>query len=645
MLVGVIAGLGGIVFQLAGHVVVEYTSVAIAGYSPPEAKGEAAEEEQDELVLSPLEASNEGATAEPDDLDVSPPEAETDATTVEAHDTPVFSPWLLIAVMTGGGLISGALVYTFAPEAEGHGTDAAIDAFHNKRGIINWRVPIVKTLASAITLGTCGSGGREGPIAQIGASFGSYLGSVLNLSARDRRILLAAGMGAGVGAVFRAPLAGALFAAEILYSDSEFEAEVFVPAATASIIGYSVFRLWLPESIRHEPLFGFPSTPFLTGSPLELIPYAVLAVILVAVGAFYIKTFYGVHKLFEKVPTPKMFRPAIGAALAGLIGIGLYYGFAEDRQLLAVLSTGYGVLQKAVTSPGSIAVGPDGSPLLAQCILILFTVSLVKIITTSLTISSGGSGGVFGPSMVIGGCVGGAVGLFFNHFFPHIVPRPEAFAIVGMAGFFSGCAHAPFSTIIMVSEMTGGYGLLLPTMWVSTITFVLGRPWKLYIKQVRNRLESPAHRGDFLVDVLEGMRVADVYDKSVNYKLIPESTSLEDIVHILAETKQHYFPVVDTQNHVIGIFSADDVRSYLYDPTLWKLANARDVMNGRIVAVTPEDDLNTAIRCFTAIAIDELPVVDATDRGVLLGTLRHKETIAAYNRRLMEFKKAAADHE
>ncbi|MCA9046868.1 MAG: CBS domain-containing protein, partial [Planctomycetaceae bacterium] len=237
------------------------------------------------------------------------------------------------------------------------------------------------------------------------------------------------------------------------------------------------------------------------------------------------------------------------------------------------------------------------------------------------------------------------VGLFFNHFFPHIVPRPEAFAIVGMAGFFSGCAHAPFSTIIMVSEMTGGYGLLLPTMWVSTITFVLGRPWKLYIKQVRNRLESPAHRGDFLVDVLEGMRVADVYDKSVNYKLIPESTSLEDIVHILAETKQHYFPVVDTQNHVIGIFSADDVRSYLYDPTLWKLANARDVMNGRIVAVTPEDDLNTAIRCFTAIAIDELPVVDATDRGVLLGTLRHKETIAAYNRRLMEFKKAAADHE
>lgn len=606
VLVGIIAGVGGILFQIAGQCVVAGTLAPIAGYAPMEADGEKA--------------------------------------AIEPRVNETFSPFLLVVVMTAGGLCSGFLVYTFAPEAEGHGTDAAIDAFHNKRGMIKWHVPIVKTLASAITLGTGGSGGREGPIAQIGASFGSYLATLLKLSARDRRILLAAGMGAGVGAIFRAPLAGALFAAEILYSDSEFEAEVFVPAATASIIGYSVFRMWLPDSIRFAPLFGFPQFPFTDGSPLELIPYALLAVILVIVGVIYIKTFYGVHDLFSKVPVPKMFRPAIGACLAGLVGIGLYYGFGENRSLLAVLSTGYGVLQKAVTNPGTISIAADGTVMVGQCILILLTVALVKILTTSLTISSGGSGGVFGPSMVIGGCVGGAVGLFFHQLWPEVVPRPEAFAIVGMAGFFSGCAHAPFSTIIMVSEMTGGYGLLLPTMWVSTLTFALGRPWKLYVKQVRNRLESPAHRGDFLVDVLEGMRVEDVYDRNVNYTLIPESMSLEDIVHLLAETKQHYFPVVDLDQKVIGIFSADDVRSYLYDPTLWKLANARDVMTGRVMAVTPEDDLNTAIRCFTAVAIDELPVVDAQDRGKLLGTLRHKETIAAYNRRLMEFKKAAADH-
>lgn len=595
VLVGIIAGTGGILFQLASQAVVAYTIAPMAGYVPPEARGEHA--------------------------------------TIDAHPNETFSPLLLVAVMTAGGLASGWLVYTFAPEAEGHGTDAAIDAFHNKRGMIRWHVPIVKTLASAITLGTGGSGGREGPIAQIGASFGSFLATKLNLSSRDRRILLAAGMGAGVGSIFRAPLAGALFAAEILYSDSDFEAEVFIPAATASIIGYSVYTMSLPESVRYLPLFGKPETPFIAGNPWELLPYAVLAVLLVIVGAIYIKTFYGVHKLFAKLPFPKTVRPALGAAMAGGLGVGLFYAMSQNPHALAVLSTGYGVLQTALTHPASIGIS------------VLLVVAFVKILTTSLTISSGGSGGVFGPSMVIGGCVGSAVGLFFQQLWPSVVPRPEAFGIVGMAGFFAGCAHAPFSTIIMVSEMTGGYGLLLPTMWVSTLTFLMGRPWKLYTKQVPSRLESPAHRGDFLVDVLEGIKVSDVYDKTSNYTLIPESATLDQIVHMLAETRQHYFPVVNGEKKLIGIFSADDVRTYLYDETLWKLANARDLMNGNVVAVTPDDDLNTAMRCFTAIAIDELPVVDAADRGKLLGTLRHKETISAYNRRLMEFKKAAADHE
>ncbi|MCA8998236.1 MAG: chloride channel protein, partial [Planctomycetaceae bacterium] len=440
-----------------------------------------------------------------------------------------------------------------------------------------------------------------------------------------------AGMGAGVGAVFRAPLAGALFAAEILYSESDFEADVIIPAATASIIGYSVYTLWLPEHVQHVPLFGNALREYTWSSPLELIPYAILALIMVACGVLYIKIFYGTHKLFEKLPMPKVLRPALGAALAGVLGVGMFLWWGEDRRALAVLSTGYGTLQDALTSASEVGI------------FMLVAVGLVKILTTSLTISSGGSGGVFGPSMVIGGCIGSAVGLVFHEYWPSVVKTPETFGIVGMAGFFAGCAHAPFSTIIMVSEMTGGYGLLLPTMWVSTLTFILGRPWKLYSKQVPTRLESPAHRGDFLVDVLEGIRVADVYQPRTDLAKIPEAASLDEIVHLIAETQQHYFPVVDANDRIVGIFSSDDVRSYLYDQTLWKLANARDVMNARVISVTPDDDLNTAMRCFVSIAIDELPVVDPDDRGKLLGTLRHKETIAAYNRRLMEFKQAAAD--
>ncbi len=592
VVLGVFAGLGGIVFHCVDQTVIHFCLVNIAGYLPEEAAGEHG---------------------------------------LFDHSAPViFSPLKLIGIMIIGGLVSGWLVTTFAPEAQGHGTDAAIDAYHNKRGRISARIPIIKTLASAITLGTGGSGGREGPIAQIAASIGAYIGKVLNLPTHDRRILLAAGMGAGVGAVFRAPLAGALFAAEILYSESDFEAEVIIPAATASIIGYSVFSMWLPESHKNLPLFG-KLGQFEAGSPLELFPYGILAVVLVGFGIFYIKFFYGTHKFFEKLPIPKIIRPAIGAGLAGVIGVLMYRYWNNDHRALAVLATGYGTLQNALTNASEV-----GIPL-------LLAVAFGKIITTSLTISSGGSGGVFGPSMVIGGCVGAAVGLMFHEIMPTLVPHPEAFAIVGMAGFFSGCAHAPFSTIIMVSELTGGYGLLLPTMWVSTLTFVMGSPWKLYSKQVPTRLESPAHRGDFLVDVLQGIRVKDVFSKNHKLTLIPEAATLDEIVHLIAKTQQHYFPVVNEEQKMIGIFSADDCRSYLYDDTLWKLANARDIMNSKVISLTPEDDLNTAMRCFTSVAIDEIPVVDPNDRGVILGTLRHKETIAAYNRRIMAHKQAIED--
>lgn len=592
ILVGLIAGVGAIVFQWLNDSVVHFTLAEFAGYTPRNPAGE----------HTPYPAA------------IGPP-----------------VPWAMIAVMAVGGLLSGAIVYTFAPEAEGHGTDAAIDAFHNRRGMIRARIPIVKTIASAITIGTGGSGGREGPIAQIGAGFGSYLATILKLPARDRRILLAAGVGAGVGAIFRAPLAGALFAAEILYSDADLEADVIIPAATASIISYSVYCLSLPETVRFMPLFGSDLGQLRFENPLQLLPYGVLSVILVVVGVAYIKVFYGAHALFKQLPIPRMLRPALGAALAGIIGVALFHGWRRDPRAFAVLGTGYGTLQEALGSASSV-----GIPL-------LLTIAVVKIITTALTIGSGGSGGVFGPSMVIGGCVGSAFGLMCHSLWPEIAPAPEAFAIVAMAGFFAGCAHAPFSTIIMVSEMTGGYGLLLPAMWCSTLCFVMGRPWKLYSKQVSSRLESPAHRGDFLVDVLEGMTVQDVFDPQQSVTTVPEGTPLSRIVRILSETGQHYFPVVDADQRMVGIFSETDVRGYLFDETIWKLAVARDVMTSKIVSITPTDDLNTALRRFTATEIDELPVVDPQDRTRLLGMLRHKELIVAYNRRLAEHQQATQE--
>ncbi len=594
--VGVTSGLGAIAFDVLGQLVVRLTLVHVAGYAPPEALGE---HTRFEHMLG-------GPTAP-------------------------FSPWWIVAIMTAGGLVSGILVYTFAPEAAGAGTDAALDAFHNRQGRIQARIPFVKTLASAITLGTGGSGGREGPIAQICAGFASAISTQLKLSHRERRILLAAGMGAGVGAIFRAPLAGAIFAGEILYSDADLEADVILPASAASVIAYSLYTQSLPPDSRFVPLFG-EDLQHLFSTPLELIPYAILAIILTIMAIGYAGILRGTRGLFERMPLPPHVRPAIGAGLAGLTAIGLLKLFQGDERILGVLGTGYGSLQVAVTAAGQM-----GIPL-------LLVIAIGKSVTAALTISSGGAGGVFGPSMVIGGCVGAAVGLTFQAIVPSLVSEPEAFAVVGMAGFFAGVARAPISTIIMVRALTGDYGLLLPTMLVSTLTFFTCRRFNLYEKQVPTRMDSRAHRGDFIVDVLEGLQVQDIFRHDPRLVVISEGMTLDDIVHGLAYTNQHYFPVVDSEGKMIGIFSDEDVRAYLYDDTLWKLVNAEDVMISNFIAVAPQDNLNTALKRFTSMNLDELPVIDPEQPGKLLGMLRRKETIDAYNRRLVELKRVEGEH-
>jgi CIC family chloride channel protein len=589
-LIGLVAGLGAIVFQYASQAVMHGTLGAVAGYFPPEPLGE---------------------------------------TRLFAETSTEFSAGLLLLVITLGGLASGLIVYTFAPEAEGHGTDAAIEAFHQKRGYIRPIIPLIKLIASALTIGTGGSGGREGPIAQIGAGFGSYLATRLGLSTRDRRIMLAAGMGAGVGSIFRAPLAGALFSAEILYRDADLETEAIIPSAIASIVGFSVFSLSLPREQQFMPLFG-NELNYSIHSPAELLPLTLLAIVLVSASVLYIKTFYGMHHLFKKLPVIRHLRPAIGGFLTGLTGLAFYYAAGRHASALGVMGTGYGVLQMAIEQAAQVGAG------------LLLLIAGIKILTTSLTIGSGGSGGVFGPSMVIGGCLGAAVGLFLHDLSPTLVPQPEIYAIVGMAGFFAGCAHAPISTILMVSEMSGDYRLLLPTMWVSTLCFLLCQRWTLYDKQVASRLESPAHRGDFLVDVLEGIYVKDVPLRQC--QMIPEAMSMEEIFRLLPATRQNYFPVVDDQGRLLGMFSTDDVRAYLYNEAIWKLAIARDIMITKLVSLTPEDDLNTALRRFTAINVDELPVLDSHDSTRLLGMLRRKDTIAEYNRRLHDLHEAAQAH-
>jgi len=565
-LIGLIAGLGSIIFhymcQVGSHVFLEL----MAGYRPPAPSGE--------LHLF--------------------------------HPAGVpFRRWMLLFLPALGGIVSGWLVYTFAPEAEGHGTDAAIDAYHNKGGFIRGRIPIIKTIASAVTLTTGGSGGREGPIAQIGAGFGSFLATKLKLSERDRRIMLAAGMGAGVGSIFRAPLAGALFAAEVLYKDPEFESEVIIPAGIASVVAYCLFCL----------VFGwgslFSSPHFIFRNPLELGPYVVLAFVLAGGGYLYVKAFYGIHGLFKwHVHIPNHLKPALGGLFTGAIGFFLPH----------TLSFGYGFVQMAIENQLPT--------------LFLLGLAFGKILTTSFSIGSGGSGGVFGPSVVIGGAFGGAVGRIFHEIMPSVVTAPGAFVIVGMAGFFSAVSNTPISTIIFVSEMTNSYHLLLPSLLVCSLAYLLSRKFTIYTQQVPSRIDSRAHLGDFFVDVLGAIRVKELLPQVRKVEMIPEDMSFSEFRKVFSATQQHYFPVVDRDKKLTGIFSINDIRSVLFTQEIGDLVLMKDIANTDIIRTTPSEDLNEVLKKFTIRNLHRLPVVREDDPRTLIGMLDRREVIQYYNQRV-----------
>jgi CIC family chloride channel protein len=572
--VGVLAGAAAIVFyylcQLGMRIFLDF----LAGYRPPPSAGEA--------------ALFRGGNA-------------------------VLSRWVLLFLPAGGGLLSGWLVYRFAPEAAGAGNDAAIRAYHQSEGLIGGRVPVIKTLATVMTLTTGGSGGREGPIAQIGAGIGSLLAARLGLSVRERRILMAAGIAAGVGSIFRAPLAGALFAAELLYRDPEFEYEVIIPAGMASVVAYCLFCMvygW--GSLLQAPDFIF-------SNPLELGPYLVLAAVAAGCGVCFIKLFDGTSRFFQRLKIPRVLKPGLGGLLTGLIGFFLPH----------TLSFGYGYAQSALNQEATLSF--------------LVSLAIGKMLTASFTIGSGGSGGLFGPSVVIGAALGGIVGQLFHAWLPGVVGSPGAFVVVGMAGFFAAVSNTPISTIIFVSEMTNSYHLLLPSLLVCSTAYLATRRWTLFKSQVRRRIDSPAHAGEFFVDVLQEIKVRDLMDRVRPVAMIPEGMPFADFKTHFAQTDQHYFPVMDLDGKLSGIFSINDVRGVLFEPGIERLVVMKDIGTSAIITATPSEDLNSVLIKFTAKNIDSLPVVSDDDPRKLIGMLTRREVIAYYNRRLERLKGLAEE--
>ncbi len=523
-----------------------------------------------------------------------------------------FRRWTILVLPALGGLLSGWFVLRLAPEAEGHGTDSAIEAYHFRGGRIRPIVPPVKALAAALVIGTGGSAGLEGPISQIGAGIGSTISRLLRLNAPQRRLLMAAGMAGGVGALFHAPMAGALFAAEVLYRDLDLEYEVLVPSIVASVTAYTVFS----SVFGFHPLFQTPDLRF--EHPRELLVYLLLALVVAAGSRFYTHAFYGIHDAFHRLRFPRALKPALGGLLTGLVGFFF----------LPAVGAGYGTVQRALV---------HGTPLAARFGAVSFGllagVFLIKTMTTAFSVGSGGAGGIFGPAIVVGGALGGATGLVLDGLLPGWNLSVGSFTMLGMVSFFGCVANTPVSTILMVSEMTGNYHLLVPAMWVCILAYVINRKIRLYRSQLPNRFEAPVHRGSMIASVLRTLRVSDLLERSQRtFKTVHPNDSALQLSRPLRETGQSVYPVVHDDGTLAGVVTASSLRALTATGRdLWQTLLADDLIDHEAATVTALDTLQTVLHRLRHHHEEQIVVCDESTPPRPVGILSHNDIMTAYH--------------
>lgn len=505
-------------------------------------------------------------------------------------------PWAIPLVVGLGGLISGLIVFRFAPEAEGHGTDAAISAFHHGARRIRARIPLVKLVASAITIGSGGSGGREGPTAQIGAGFGSFLARVLDLDARDARIAVSTGMGAGIGAIFRAPLGGAVLAVEIPYRE-DVESDALVPAFVGSIVAFSIFG----ALVGFSPIFGRVSGAGFT-DPRQLIYYSLIGIAAGLVGRLYVGSFYSFTRWFRGWSIPRALRPAIAGVAVG--GMGLV--------LPGILGTGYGWIQESL----------DRTSLLGLPLWVVLALPLAKILATSLSIGSGGSGGVFGPGMFVGAMLGAGIWRLLEPIAPGVPSDPAPFVIVAMMALFGSVAHAPLAVMLMVAEMTDSLAMLGPAMLAIGIATLIVGDRSMYVSQLHSRVNSPAHRFRFALPLMASIPAGDAV--RAPRAVLRATDTLAVARHRLESADVPGAPVISADGDVRGSVDLAD---------LTPADSARTVadidLDGTVI--NAEDPLDDALAALADAHRSWAPVVAD---GRLAGILSARDVVAAYRRAL-----------
>ncbi|OQY31854.1 MAG: hypothetical protein B6I38_05245 [Anaerolineaceae bacterium 4572_5.1] len=524
-----------------------------------------------------------------------------------------------------GGLIVGPLIYFFAREAKGHGVPEVMEAVALRGGRIRPIVAVVKSLASAISIGSGGSVGREGPIVQIGSALGSSLGQKLGLSDDRIRNLVACGAAGGIAATFNAPIAGVVFALEIILGEFsvKYFSSVVVSAVTASVIGRAVFG--------DVPAFHIP-VAYGINSLWEFAFYPVLGLTAAFVGVAFVRSLYWFEDLFEKWKSvPEWVQPAVGGILLGIIALAYpaLTGITWER-MPQIYNVGYEVIESALAN--QLALGT----------VLVFLV--LKMIVTSLTLGSGGSGGVFAPALFMGAMFGTAFELVVNALFPGIAAPPGAYALVGMAALFAATAHAPLTAVLILFELTGDYKIMLPLMFTVVIATLFAQKLlkgeSIYSLKLTRRGIRLQRGKD--IDVLQGVLVSEVMTKELH--AATKNMNLKELARIFNKTRHHGIAILDERDNLWGMVTISDLEQAinagksLSKTTVAEIGTPRE----KLATTYPDQSIGDALNKMSRRGYGRLPVIARDNPEHLLGLIQRRDVIEAYQIALT--KRAAIQH-
>ncbi|RME08638.1 MAG: CBS domain-containing protein [Anaerolineae bacterium] len=532
--------------------------------------------------------------------------------------------WLLF-IPAIGGLVAGPIIAFFASEAKGHGVPEVMQAIALRGGRIRPRVVVAKVLASASCIGSGGSAGREGPIVQVGAALGSTLAQLLRFSEERIRNLVACGAAAGIAATFNAPIAGVAFALEIILGELAIEglSSVVLSAVMASTVARAI--------LGDRPAFTIPL--YTVKSHWEILLYLLLGVLGAVIGVLFIKTLYWAEDVFDEWEFPAALKPAVGGVLLG--ALALLYPLALSK-VISPEEAGLG-LPLISNIPHVMGAGfhtIEASLLGKAAVLLMLVLIFLKMLATALTLGSGNSGGVFAPGLFMGAMTGGVFGWVAQQLLPNVAAGPGPYATVGMAAVFSAAARAPLTAILIVFEMTDDYRILLPLMAAVGIGTVVAQkihPESIYtLKLVKKGIHLFRGRD---MDVMSAVRVAEAMDP--NPITVAPTISVRDLEALFLQTNSHGFPVVNEAGELCGIVSLEDFRRVSGEDGVPEHLTVDDIATHDVITVFPDEPLRVALQRMAPRDLSRLPVVSRNNPKKLIGVLRRRNIIRAYEIGLM----------